>query len=260
MPKRDVGREVIDVITEPNILSTLGVEPAIKRDVDGSPTDVDEQPDTSDLAVLDRSAESFGSSKVRSVKHTSCCVVGAGPAGLMLALLLARQNVPVILLVAFKDFDRDFRGESVQPSVLEILSQLGYIEGFQQLPHQKVQRYNFVGSDGQDNIVDYTRLKTKFPYVTCMLQTPFLEFLAAKANQYPSFSLVMGARVEWLIEENGAIRGVVYRADDGFHEVRSLVVIAADGRFSRVRRLAGMTATPLKGSQRDYSLVPYARQ
>jgi 2-polyprenyl-6-methoxyphenol hydroxylase-like FAD-dependent oxidoreductase len=171
-------------------------------------------------------------------QQTTCCVVGGGPAGVVLAFLLARQGIPVMLLEAHQDFDRDFRGDTIHPSVMEIMAELGLADRLLQLPHTKVSTLTLMGDGNAVIVADLSRLKTNYPYITFMPQVRFLEFITEEAKQYPSFQLVMGANVQELIEEDGEVRGVRYRGHGGWHEVRSLLTVAADGRHSKLRQLA----------------------
>ena len=171
---------------------------------------------------------------------TACCVVGGGPAGMVLGLLLARRGVDVTVIEQHEDFDRDFRGDTVHPSTVRIMDEIGLADRLMQLPHTKMHRMTFVSSHGPVTMADFGRLKTRFPFVMMLPQVRFLEFLADEAKRFPSFHLVMDAPVQELVREGGAVRGVRYRSSDGFHEVRADVVVAADGRFSKVRQLAGI--------------------
>lgn len=177
---------------------------------------------------------------------TTCTIVGGGPAGAVLALLLARKGIPVVLLEAHADFDRDFRGDTVHPSVMQVLDELGLAERLLQLRHTKLDRFTIQTTSGPVSPVNFKRLKTRFPYITLMPQKNFLEFITAEAQRYPAFKLVMSARVEELIEEGGVVRGVRYQTPQGWHELRALLTVGTDGRFSRVRKLAGIE--PIKTS------------
>jgi 2-polyprenyl-6-methoxyphenol hydroxylase-like FAD-dependent oxidoreductase len=179
-------------------------------------------------------------------RRTTCCIVGAGPGGAVLALILARQGIDVTLLEAHEDFDRDFRGDTIHPSVLEIMDQLGLADRLLQLRHSKLHSATFVLPDGPLTIADFRRLDTKFPYIAMLPQVDFLEFLTNEAKQYPNFHLLMGASAQELIEEEGEIKGVNYRNLEGWHEVRADLTVGADGRSSRIRLLAGFE--PIKTS------------
>ena len=183
---------------------------------------------------------------VSDVTRTTCVVVGGGPGGVVLALLLARKGVNVTLLEAHPDFDREFRGDTLHPSVMEIMDHLGLADRLLGLRHSKISNITIQTEEGPFSPIDLSRLKTKFPYVTVMPQTSFLEFVTAEAKKYPNFRLVMGARVRELFEEDGVVRGVYYEDEGGRHEVRAALTVGADGRGSRVRRLAGIE--PVKTS------------
>jgi 2-polyprenyl-6-methoxyphenol hydroxylase-like FAD-dependent oxidoreductase len=180
--------------------------------------------------------------KVLDVQRTTCCVVGGGPGGAVLALLLACKGIDVTLLEAHGDFDRDFRGDTLHPSVLEIMDELGLAEKLLDLPHTKLSSFPLQTASGPFVPLDFRSLRTRFPYIAVMPQTRFLEFVTAEAKQYQNFRLVMGARVRELVEEGGAVRGVRYKSDKGTHEVLAPLTMGADGRFSRLRKLAGLEA------------------
>lgn len=180
--------------------------------------------------------------EILDAQSTDCCIVGGGPAGAVLALLLARRGITVTLLEAHRDFDRDFRGDTLHPSVMEIMEELGLAERLLQLPHTKMRTGTFMAQGQAFLTLDFSRLKTHYPYITMMPQVQFLEFITEEAKQYPNFQLLLGANVQELIEENGEIKGVRYRGQGGWHEVRALLTVGADGRHSRMRELAGFSA------------------
>jgi len=179
---------------------------------------------------------------IRDVQQTSCCVVGGGPAGAVLVLLLARQGIPVTLLEQHADFDRDFRGDTLHPSILEVLDEIGLADRLLELPHAKVSTATLPTPSGPMQVLDLHCLKTRFPFIAMMPQTRFLDFITAEAQRYPNFQLIMRANVHELIAEGGVVRGVRYQGSDGSHEVRALLTVGADGRFSKLRKLAGFAA------------------
>ncbi|HLL57137.1 MAG TPA: FAD-dependent monooxygenase, partial [Rubrobacteraceae bacterium] len=135
----------------------------------------------------------------------------------MLALLLVRRGVQVTLLEAHKDFDREFRGNTINPSVMEALARLGIAEKLLTLPHAKVRRFVLQAGDKRRAFADFSRLKTPYPYVLMLPQARFLEFVVAEASRYPNFRLLMGARVRELVEEGDQVLGVRYRGESGAH-------------------------------------------
>ena len=180
---------------------------------------------------------------------TSCCIVGAGPAGAVLALLLARRGIPVTLLEMHKDFDREFRGDTIHPSTLELLEQMGLAAKLHEIPHTKITGPTLQFATGPFRPFDLSRLKTRFPYILMVPQVRFLEFITREASKYPQFRLLMHAQVQHLVAENGAVVGVRYLSPDGERELRAPLTVGADGRYSTVRRLAGIepikTAPPM---------------
>lgn len=174
---------------------------------------------------------------ILDVETTSCCIVGGGPAGVVLALLLVRQGIPVTLLETHKDFDRDFRGDTIHPSVMQIMEELNLSDRLLQLPHGKMRQIKIQTPNDTVTLADFSHLKTRYPYITMLPQVKFLDFMIKEAQQYPHFHLVMGANVQELIAENGVTQGVRYRGQGGWHEVRAVLTVGADGRHSRLRQL-----------------------
>lgn len=170
--------------------------------------------------------------------QTTVCVVGGGPAGLMAGLLLARSGVGVIVLEKHKDFLRDFRGDTVHPSTLEVLHDLGLLDRFFLKPHQKVRRLS--ARFGHQTLIvgDFTGLRVPHPYIAMIPQWDFLDLIASEARSYPSFRLIMRAEVKELIEKEGRVVGVRAEGENGEFIVSSDLVIGADGRHSIVRREA----------------------
>jgi 2-polyprenyl-6-methoxyphenol hydroxylase-like FAD-dependent oxidoreductase len=175
-----------------------------------------------------------------AAEETGCGIAGGGPAGAMLALLLARRGVHVTLLEMHHDFDREFRGDTVHPSTLEILDQLGLAERVHELRHSKISAPTLLTTRGPFTPFNLSRLKTKYPYILLVHQKDLLALLADEAKKYAGFRLLMGASVTELIREGGIVRGVRYQSEDGIHDLRALLTVGADGRFSRVRHLAGI--------------------
>lgn len=177
-----------------------------------------------------------------------CCIVGAGPAGLMLGLLMARAGLQVTVLERFANFDRDFRGDTVHASTLEVLDQLGLAEKVLALPHSKLRKLGVQTPEKSIEIVSFDGLPTKFPYVAIMPQAQFLEFLCAEAECYPNFRCIRGASAQALLEDDGpdaAVTGVSYRCNEETVELKAKLTVATDGRFSRLRKLSGLKAKKL---------------
>jgi 2-polyprenyl-6-methoxyphenol hydroxylase-like FAD-dependent oxidoreductase len=169
-----------------------------------------------------------------------CCIAGGGPAGMMLGYLLARAGVKVLVLEKHGDFLRDFRGDTIHPSTLEVMHELGLLDEFLELPHQKVYELNAQFGELRLTIADFRHLPTRCGFVAFMPQWDFLNFLAAKAARYPNFNLMMEAEVTRLVEESGRVVGVRAKTPNGEIEVRADLVVGADGRSSIVREKAGL--------------------
>ncbi|MBV8366145.1 MAG: FAD-dependent oxidoreductase [Candidatus Eremiobacteraeota bacterium] len=172
--------------------------------------------------------------------ETRACVVGGGPAGMMCGFLLARAGVPVVVLEKHADFFRDFRGDTIHPSTLELMYELGLLDRFLKVPHDEVREIGaWVGSSFM-RVGDFTGLPTHCKFLAFMPQWDFLDFLAREARAYPAFSLRMQADVDGLIFDGERIAGVRAALPDGRLEVRATLVIGADGRHSVVRPDAGL--------------------
>jgi len=169
-----------------------------------------------------------------------CCVAGGGPAGVMAGLLLARAGVDVVVLEKHADFFRDFRGDTIHPSTLELMHELGCLDELLKLPHEEAHRLGFQFGTSRGVVADFDRVKLRCPFIAFMPQWDFLDFLARRGARYPTFSLKMSAEVTGLIEENGRVVGVTATTPRGPLEVRADLVIAADGRHSLVREQSGL--------------------
>jgi 2-polyprenyl-6-methoxyphenol hydroxylase-like FAD-dependent oxidoreductase len=170
-----------------------------------------------------------------------CCIAGGGPAGMMLGLLLARAGIDVAVLEKHADFLRDFRGDTIHPSTLEVMHELGVLERLLTLPHQKVPRIRAQFGDLAVTVADFSSLSTRCRFVAFMPQWDFLNFLAEEAARYSTFQLRKHAEVTGLIEEQGAVVGLRAQTSDGPLEVRADLVVGADGRHSIVRAKAGLS-------------------
>ncbi len=179
------------------------------------------------------------------VIRTTCCVAGGGPAGMVLGFLLARAGVNVVVLEKHADFLRDFRGDTIHPSTLEVIHELGLLDDFLRRPHQEVREAHGVIGGVEIPIADFTHLPTKCKFIAFMPQWDFLNFVADRARNYSTFRLVMQAHVTDLIEEGDRVAGVRVTTPDGPLEVRADLVVGADGRHSTVRERAGLAVTDL---------------
>jgi 2-polyprenyl-6-methoxyphenol hydroxylase-like FAD-dependent oxidoreductase len=171
--------------------------------------------------------------------RTQCTIAGGGPAGMMLGYLLARAGVAVIVCEKHADFLRDFRGDTVHPSTLEIMHELGLAGRLLALPHQKIERLSGAVGDRVFPFADFTHLPVHYPFIALMPQWDFLNFLAVEAKAFPNFTLLMRTEVTGMIEDSGKVIGVRAHSPEDEIEIKADLVIAADGRHSTVRASGG---------------------
>jgi 2-polyprenyl-6-methoxyphenol hydroxylase-like FAD-dependent oxidoreductase len=174
-----------------------------------------------------------------------CCIAGGGPAGMMLGLLLARRGIDVLMLEKHTDFLRDFRGDTIHPSTLEIMYELGLLDAFLNLPHDEVQTVGGQIGDASVTIADFRHLPTRCKFLALMPQWDFLNFLLAAAKRYPNFRLLTDTVATDLIEERGRIAGLSAQTGTGRIAIRADLVVAADGRHSVLRAKAGLEVMSL---------------
>src|SRR5665648_312211 len=171
---------------------------------------------------------------------TQCAIAGGGPAGVMLGFLLARAGVDVVVLEKHEDFFRDFRGDTIHPSTLELMYELGLLDEFLKRPHQEVREHGAQIGDELVQIADFSHLPTHCKFLAFMPQWAFLNFLAEAGKRYPTFHLRMRAEVDELIKDEDRVVGLKAATPQGDLEVRADLVVGTDGRHSTVRRLAGL--------------------
>src|SRR4051794_28523276 len=177
--------------------------------------------------------------------RTQCCIAGGGPAGMMLGYLLARAGVEVVVLEKHRDFLRDFCGDTIHPSTLQVMHELGLLDDLLRLPHQKVAQLDAEIGNTMIPVADFSHLPTRCRFVAFMPQWDFLDFLAQHARRYPSFTLIIEAEVTSLIEESGRVVGAEATTPDGPLDIRADLVVGADGRHSTVRDRADLVVDEL---------------
>lgn len=177
--------------------------------------------------------------------RTTCCIVGGGPAGMVLGLLLARAGVEVTVLEKHKDFFRDFRGDTIHPATLELMHELGLLESLLQVPHQKIQTLSVVVGDTVLPLPDFSHLPLAARYIALMPQWDFLDFLAAQASRYPTFHLLMEHEVTDLLSEGGRTVGIRARTPQGEVQILAALTVGCDGRHATTRTAAHLDLAEL---------------
>ena len=177
--------------------------------------------------------------------ETTCCIAGGGPAGMMLGFLLARAGIPVVVLEKHKDFLRDFRGDTVHPSTLELMQELGLLTEFLKLPHSEVDHISMQIGGDRVTIGYFDTLPVRCKFIALMPQWDFLNFIAKHARRYDTFDLRMQAEATDVIEKDGRIVGLRVKTPEGRLTIRADLVIGADGRHSTVRERGGLKVDDL---------------
>jgi 2-polyprenyl-6-methoxyphenol hydroxylase-like FAD-dependent oxidoreductase len=178
-------------------------------------------------------------------QRVTCCIAGGGPAGVMLGFLLARAGISTLVLERHKDFFRDFRGDTIHPSTLQIMHELGLLDAFLKLPHQQIRALRVLVGDTEIQVADFRHLPTVCKYIALMPQWDFLNFLAEQGRRYPDFDLHMETEATDLIVERDRVVGLRAAGPGGPFEIRADLVVGADGRHSTMRERAGFAVTNL---------------
>ena len=169
---------------------------------------------------------------------TTCCIAGGGPAGVMLGYLLARVGIDVLVLEKHSDFFRDFRGDTVHPSTLRVIDELGVLDSFLKQPHQKISKVSMDLFGRMITVGDLSSLNIKTPYIAMMPQWNFLNFIVSEAKKYPSFKILMQAECIDLVIDNDQVTGCIVKTPSGLQQINSILLVGADGRHSTVRKKA----------------------
>ncbi|MCA6113676.1 FAD-dependent oxidoreductase [Bradyrhizobium sp. WSM 1738] len=170
-----------------------------------------------------------------------CCIVGGGPAGMMLGYLFGRAGIDVVVLEKHADFFRDFRGDTVHPSTLQVMDELGLIEGFLKLPHQRLQKMEGLFGGDKVRIADLSRLNVKYPFIAFMPQWDFLNFLRESGKRFASLKVMMSTEAIDLLRDGERVTGVKARTPDGVIDIEADLTVACDGRHSLLRERAGLS-------------------
>ncbi len=176
---------------------------------------------------------------------TTCCIVGGGPAGMMLGFLLVRAGVDVIVIEKHADFFRDFRGDTIHPSTLENIHELGLLDEFLKRPHQEARQIGAQFGDTSLTVADFSHLPTRCKFIAFMPQWDFLDFVASHARQRKTFRLLMETEATDLIEDGGRVTGVRAKTGGGEIEIRAKLIVAADGRHSTIREKSKLEVVDL---------------
>jgi len=175
-----------------------------------------------------------------STIHTRCCIVGGGPAGIMAGFLLARAGVEVTVLEKHKDFFRDFRGDTIHPSTIQLMYELGILDEFEKVPHQEYKNLSIQYNEDRFILADFSKLPIVRPVIGIMPQWDFLNFISKQAAKYPAFKLMMEAEATDIIKEKDRVTGVIVKTSTGNITIKADLVIATDGRSSIIREKAKM--------------------